>query len=391
MTSETILSAFQMARPRGQDLPAKPVKPVKRKAAPGTTRVMDVNGRLGPKLAPNGSQGFAIEQSSLTPEERAANRALADSRADLANQLSRAGVRYPIPAPKAPKASGKKNPAGVVAPRRKSLTQLSNEDYMQSTPITGANYMANANNPQVPMIFVGDVAPAPQAFPKTSIELLALVNQIRAEFGESHVRHNDFVTRCKDELGDSDYETFVIAPPERGGRPIEAIRMTPDQCKLVAMRESKGVRRRVLSRLNALDSKPIAVPQTFSQALMLAAQQAEKIEQQQAQLQLAAPKVAFVERYVEATGLKGFREVCKLLKANEARFREFVIDAKIMYRLAGVLTAHQNHIDAGRFEVRTGVADTTEHAYTATKFTPKGIDWIAVEWAKHQERQEVAA
>ena len=119
MTSETILSAFQMARPRGQDLPAKPVKPVKRKAAPGTTRVMDVNGRLGPKLAPNGSQGFAIEQSSLTPEERAANRALADSRADLASQLSRAGVRYPIPAPKAPKASGKKNPAGVVAPRRK--------------------------------------------------------------------------------------------------------------------------------------------------------------------------------------------------------------------------------------------------------------------------------
>jgi len=102
--------------------------------------------------------------------------------------------------------------------------------------------------------------------------------------------------------------------------------------------------------------------------------------------EVAAPKVEFVDRFVDATGLKGFREVCKLLKANEARFREFVISEKILYRLAGTLTAHQNHIDAGRFEVRTGVADT-EHAYTATKFTPKGVNWIAGEWAKYQLQQ----
>ena len=151
---------------------------------------------------------------------------------------------------------------------------------------------------------------------------------------------------------------------------------------------------RIVDRWQELEvqvSSGFQVPQTFAQALMLAAQQAEKIEQQQAQLQLAAPKVAFVERYVEATGLKGFREVCKLLKANENRFREFLLEEKVMYRLGGALTAYQNHIDAGRFEVRTGVADVNEHAYTTTKFTPKGIDWIAGEWAKHQLRQEVAA
>ena len=105
------VTAFQLVRPRGKDLPVTPVTPVKQKAAPGTTRVMDVNGRFGPKLAPNGSQGFAIEQSSLSPAERAASRALADSRADLASQLSRAGVRYPIPAPKARKVQAKKIPA----------------------------------------------------------------------------------------------------------------------------------------------------------------------------------------------------------------------------------------------------------------------------------------
>jgi len=59
-------------------------------------------------------------------------------------------------------------------------------------------------------------------------------------------------------------------------------------------------------------------------------------------------------------------------------------------RLGGVLTAYQHHTDAGRFEVRTGVADGTEHAYTSTKFTPKGIDWVAGEWAKYQLHNEQA-
>jgi hypothetical protein len=39
----------------------------------------------------------------------------------------------------------------------------------------------------------------------------------------------------------------------------------------------------------------------MAQALRLAAEQAEQIEAQQEQLALAAPKVAFVDRYVAAT------------------------------------------------------------------------------------------
>ena len=147
---------------------------------------------------------------------------------------------------------------------------------------------------------------------------------------------------------------------------------------------------RLVDRWQELESAHAPkLPQTMAQALRLAAEQAELLEQQQAKLALAAPKVEFVDRYVDATGLKGFREVCKLLKANESRFREFLIERQVMYRLSGVLTAYQNHIDAGRFEVRTGVSDS-EHAFTSTKFTAKGVDWIAGEWAKHQLRAEVA-
>ena len=75
--------------------------------------------------------------------------------------------------------------------------------------------------------------------------------------------------------------------------------------------------------------------------------------------------------------------MAKLLRANEVDFREFLAARRIMYRLGSAWTAHQNHIDAGRFVVKTGVATHNAHAFAATKFTPKGVQWVAGEWAKH--------
>ena len=128
------------------------------------------------------------------------------------------------------------------------------------------------------------------------------------------------------------------------------------------------------------------VPQTYAQALLEAGRLAQLAEEQAQQLALAAPKVAFVDKYVQATGLFTFREVAKLLKANEARFREFLLNQKIMYRLGfgGDLTAYQNHADAGRFEVKTNTAKNG-HSYKRTMFTTKGVHWVAGQWSKHQE------
>lgn len=129
----------------------------------------------------------------------------------------------------------------------------------------------------------------------------------------------------------------------------------------------------------------VKVPQSFAEALQLAADQAKCIEQQAKQIEAVQPALQFVGRYVESSsGAKGFREVCKVLKAKEPEFRDFLQDSKIMYRLGGAWTAYQNHIDAGRFEVKTGTAN--DHAYSQAKFTPKGIEWVAGEWAKHQLR-----
>lgn len=110
-----------------------------------------------------------------------------------------------------------------------------------------------------------------------------------------------------------------------------------------------------------------------------------KLIEQEAQLKQAAPAVEFVDRFVNATGTKSFREVAKLLAANENEFREFLISKNIMYRLGGTLTPRSEHITAGRFAIKAGVANN-DHAYTQARFTTKGIKFVAGEWATYKNQ-----
>lgn len=149
---------------------------------------------------------------------------------------------------------------------------------------------------------------------------------------------------------------------------------------------SVPLRRKVIARWRELEGQQQdhQVPKTLAQALRLAADQAEQIELQAAQLEQQRPAVEFVEKYTTSTGNKGFREVCKLLGAKENAFREFLAAEMIMYRLAGELVPYAPHLAAGRFVVKTGTADHGEssHAFNQAKFTPKGVAWVAGEWAK---------
>lgn len=130
----------------------------------------------------------------------------------------------------------------------------------------------------------------------------------------------------------------------------------------------------VIAAYDQMSTAPaLAVPQSFAAALQLAADQALALE-------AARPAVQFVERYVELpSGSKGFRQVAKLLNANEHAFRSFLLDSQILYRLGGELTPYQEHINAGRFEIRTGIS-TNDHAYNRALFTPKGVQWVAGLW-----------
>lgn len=128
---------------------------------------------------------------------------------------------------------------------------------------------------------------------------------------------------------------------------------------------------------------------SYAEALRGLADQIEQTEHANALLAIASPKAAFVDQYVEASGSMSFRQVCKLIGANERAFRQMLLDKNVMYCLGGVLTPYKPHQDAGRFELKTGTSEHNGHAFSQARFTAKGVQWVAGLWAARQ--LEVAA
>ena len=177
---------------------------------------------------------------------------------------------------------------------------------------------------------------------------------------------------------------------------IENIHLSKDLTFCLITGYSATARLKIIKRWQTLEAQKSPSLPNFSDPVAAARAWADAVEQKQhaeQQLSLAAPKVEFVDKYVTASGNIGFRQMAKLLKAKEPELKDFLFKHKIMYRLGKALTPYQNHIDAGRFEVKAGVADhgDTNHAYNQAKITTKWVEWLAGEWGKHQAREAVSA
>lgn len=134
------------------------------------------------------------------------------------------------------------------------------------------------------------------------------------------------------------------------------------------------LRAKIIDRLEELENQQaVKLPQSFSEALLLAAElQAEK--------ERNAPKVAFVNHYVEVGTSKSFREVAKILKMPEKALISRLIEDKCLYRQSGNLLPYQTAHSKELFTVKTGTAEHG-HNYTQTRVTAKGIEWIAQRYA----------
>ena len=140
-----------------------------------------------------------------------------------------------------------------------------------------------------------------------------------------------------------------------------------------------------------------AIPQTFAQALRLAAEQAEQIEAQQKQLEEQAPKVAFATAIINSPSSCGIDELAKLLKQNgvdmgEIRLFQWLRDNDY---LCSVGTARnqptQKALDMGLFELKpqTWTNPRTDEVMTTTRtmVTGKGKQYFINKFIYQQERE----
>ena len=201
-------------------------------------------------------------------------------------------------------------------------------------------------------------------------------------------RHDNVMADARKMLGEIGSPEISGGYLDKQDRTQPCLMLSKDETMCLVAGYSTELRFRIVKRWRELEEAQKPVELSRLEILQMALESERARIEVEAKLAIAAPKAEFVDRYVDATGTYGFRQVAKMLSVKENWLSEFLIDKGIMYRLSGRLTAHSGHIDAGRFVPRTGVAKN-DHSFTECRFTAKGVEWVAGEIAKHKAAESM--
>ena len=162
-------------------------------------------------------------------------------------------------------------------------------------------------------------------------ELIKITEQIQTmssrEIAELTGKNHQHVLRDCDTLNES-YEKLGMSKigqgyythPNTGSQQHREYLLTKIQCFDLMTGYSTELRIKVNRRWEELEKEKayggFQIPQTLSEALMLAAKQAETIESQQKQIALQAPKVLFADAVSTSDRSVLVSELAKILKQN---------------------------------------------------------------------------
>ena len=135
----------------------------------------------------------------------------------------------------------------------------------------------------------------------------------------------------------------------------------------MAMSYSYELQAQIFDRMTAMEealTKPV-IPQTYAEALQLAANQAR-------QLELAAPKVEYYDKVVERSTLLNASQVAQKIKISAIKMNQLLDNFDVYHK--GVKRARlfqQWFNDKGFGEVKQ-----TELGFSQPMFTTKGEAWV---------------
>lgn len=212
----------------------------------------------------------------------------------------------------------------------------------------------------------------------STVHLLQSINDIRLKNGEKEIRSNDFIARVADELEGEDYETFVVENSNKTKTTYFMISI--EQAKLVAMRESKAVRKVIRDKLNELESKNKLSLPDFSNPVEAARAWADAKEAEQkalAQIEASKPALLVYEALANRRMDCNTTTLAKQLGTTATKLNIFLKSTGIKFKHQDLPMS--NYSDW--FNVVTGVA---KNGYETIQclITPLGQIEIAKLWSE---------
>lgn len=214
----------------------------------------------------------------------------------------------------------------------------------------------------------------------TSLDLKKQINLFRGQEGNrTQLKHSDLLKVIRDEFEEEigmGKISYTLYKHPQNGQEYPMFELTLSQAKQVLVRESKFVRKAVISYIdkleNALMNNQPKLPQTYKEALKELLVQVEENERLQIENKDMKPKAEYFDEIVDRGGLTNFRDTAKLLGVSEKAFIFFLIDKKYIYRdQKGTLKPVAKYVGT-YFELKEWVRG--EKTGTQTLITVKGKD-----------------
>ena len=165
-------------------------------------------------------------------------------------------------------------------------------------------------------------------------------------------------------------------------RSVEAYVFEGEQGKrdsiIVVAQLSPEFTARLVDRWRELEGAPAKIPQTFSEALRLAADLEDQKAELEKQLALAAPKVEFADRVGEASGIL-IGNFAKVVGIGPNKLFAWMRDHKILIASGSRRNVPmQEYMDRGYFTVKETAVNTNHGIQISftTKITGRGQQWL---------------
>lgn len=169
--------------------------------------------------------------------------------------------------------------------------------------------------------------------------------------------------------------------------------LTKTECLYIATKFNDEARAKLVIRWEELERQNAqpSIPQNFAEALRLAATQQEQLEAQRAELEAAAPKVAFANAMLASKNSCLVGELAKIISQNgytigQNRLFQWLRENGYLGKCGEYYNIpNQRHIEQGLFEVKRSTRSGSSgelYNITTTKVTPKGQEYFLRKFIK---------
>ena len=189
------------------------------------------------------------------------------------------------------------------------------------------------------------------------------------EIAELTGSRHDNVKISMDRMKNSGVISFTVMqenPRAQGGRPLTVYNVNKRDSYIVVAQLSPRFTACLVDRWQELESQQAPqLPQTFAEALQLAADQAK-------QLELQAPKVAFVDNLVDRNGLMNAGQIAQKHGKSAIWLNKHLDELKVYNKaIKRGRVFQQWFIDQG-----LGQLKQTDQGYSQAMFTNAGEVWV---------------